>query len=120
MNINVINSKIVNLYDLLDYVNASADYEEINSLYRELETYISNKSVNAKEARILSGTLKARMANLDLIRSHGEMSKVNNGRTPYVKLPQTSISNRAGVMSMSFLLASLVVTAIMIAFLILA
>lgn len=113
MYLTIVNSKILNLGELLDYVSASANLEEINSLLSELSAHTKNGTVNPMEARTLLVNIETRRRNLSTQLVNDAPSK------KMIMTPNTAVSNRAGIASTTTLIIGLSIFAVAFALMLL-
>ena len=118
--ITVHNSQILNLDELLSNISTCEDNEMLASLLNELSSYTSQGTVDFNQARTLLSAINSRMENLKANLS--QKNSLNQSHVKKLSLTpnKTAISNRAGIVSSTLLIASLSVTAIMFALLLLA
>ena len=112
MNLEIENMEIVNLTEIINYIRSESDENSLLSIMNSLQTNVSMNTVSALQAQVLMGEIRKRVQYIKSI--NGFLNSVptppSNSRKVHRLLPTNSASNKKGVISITFLVASILST----------
>ena len=115
MNLEIENMEIVNLTEIINYIRSESDENSLLSIMNSLQTNVSMNTVSALQAQVLMGEIRKRVQYIKSINGflNSAPTPPSNSRKVHRLLPANSASNKKGVISIAFLIASGITTLVM-------
>lgn len=112
MNLEIENMEIVNLTEIINYIRSESDENSLLSIMNSLQTNVSMNTVSALQAQVLMGEIRKRVQYIKSINGflNSAPTPPSNSRKVHRLLPANSTSNKKGIISITFLVASILST----------